>query len=70
MTNWDNLKKFKKYNYDIWVNTPKNHYIITTDQQIFYVDRYNLDYKKTVANLKKAGYTNINIAHIGKNTTF
>lgn len=54
----------------IWVNKPKRHYIITTDQATFTVDLDRLDYRKTIANMRKAGYTNINIACVGYNVTF
>ena len=54
----------------IWVNKPKRHYIITTDQGTFEVDRNRLDYRQTIINLKMAGYTNINISCVGYNVTF
>ena len=59
-----------KDNNTIWINKPKKHYIITTDQKTFYVDRRNLDYKKTIENMKRAGYTNINISFVGYNVTW
>ena len=70
MSRWtDDKKRFSKHGHDIWVGCQK-HYIVTTDQATFYVDRYNLDYKKTIQNLKNAGYTNINITCLGFNTTW
>ena len=62
--------KHKTYNHDIWINKPKRHYIITTKQGTFEIDRDFLDYKKTIENMKKAGYTNINISFVGYNVTF
>jgi len=50
----------------IWINKPKRHYIITTDQKTFTVDSDWLDYKSTIARLKAAGYTGIIINCIGK----
>ena len=49
----------------IWVNKPKRLYIIETDQKTFKVERDWLDYKATVAYLRKQGYTNIHINCIG-----
>ena len=54
----------------IWVNKPKRLYSITTAQGSFYIKSDYLDYKKTVADLKRKGYTNINIAFIGYDVTF
>lgn len=54
----------------IWVNKPKRHYIITTDQKTFEVDRDYLDYKATIARLRAAGYTGIKINYIGKRLTY
>ena len=62
--------KYKKYNHDIWINKPKKHYIVTTDQGTFEHDADYLDYKKTIANFKAAGYTNINITCVGYNVSF
>lgn len=53
-----------------WVNTPPRHYIITTDQGRFEVDREYLNYKATIAALKAKGYTNINICCIGRRYNF
>ena len=50
----------------IWVNKPMRHYIITTDQKTFEIDRDWLDYKATIARLRAAGYTGIKINCIGK----
>ena len=55
----------KNGNYTIWVGRPKRHYIVTTDQGTLEHDAIYLDYKGTIANLKKAGYTNINISCVG-----
>lgn len=52
-------------NYTIWINKPKRLYIVSTDQGTFKVSRERLDYKQTIINMKKAGYTNINISYIG-----
>jgi len=58
--------KHKTYdNHTIWINKPKRRYIVTTAQRQFVVDRFRLDYKQTIVNLKKAGYTNINISCVG-----
>lgn len=46
-------------------STRQNVYIITTDQGQYRVCREWLDYKTTIANMKKAGYTNIVINYIG-----
>ena len=54
----------------IWVNRPKNHYIITADGETFHADAYRLDYKKTILDLRKAGYKKINICCIGKHHTY
>lgn len=70
MSRWTENKRFySKHGNDIWITTP-NIYIVTTDQCTFKVERYKLDYKQTIINLKKAGYTNINICCIGRNVTF
>ena len=51
----------------IWAGTPKNHYIVTTDQGRFHLDADGrIDYKKTIANIKAAGYTNVRITYIGR----
>ena len=60
---------FKTNSGDFWT-APQNIYKITTAQKTFTVSRYRLDYKKTIANLKAAGYTDINITYLGKNVTF
>ena len=46
--------------------TRQNVYIITTDQGQRTICREWLDYKATIAQLKKAGYTNIVINYIGR----
>lgn len=71
MSRWSNrsIRDFNTNNGDFWTG-PRNHYIITTDQTTFHVDRIRLDYKKTIENLTRAGYTNISIVHAGKNVTW
>lgn len=54
----------------IWVNKPMRHYIITTDKARYEIDREYLDYKSTIASLKKAGHNNIKINCIGKRVIF
>ena len=61
--------QYKQYNQNVTWSGPDNVYIVTTDQATFQVIRHRLDYKKTIANLKAAGYTNINICYVGKNVT-
>ena len=53
-----------------WINTPKRHYIITTDQGRAEVDAEYLDYKATKEKFRKAGYTNVNIVCIGRRYNF
>ena len=70
MSRWTNTsaQAFKKH-YTIYP-APPNYYRITTDQGTFDVTRRYLNYKETIANMKKAGYTNINICCLGKNVTW
>ena len=70
MSRWqENKKKFSKRGNDIWISTP-NIYKVTTNQGDFEYRTYNnLDFKKTIENFKKAGYTNINICFIGRDVT-
>ena len=57
-------KWYKRQN--IWDGVYLNHYVVTTDQGTFERDCKWLDYKKTKKNFEEAGYTNVNICHIGK----
>ena len=70
MSRWYHTDKmrFKKH-YDIW-DSPEKLYKVTTDQKEFLVHAKNLDYKKTIENMKRAGYTNINIFCMGRDVTF
>lgn len=70
MSRWtENKRYFSKHGNDIWITTP-NIYRVTTDQGVFDYRTYNkLDYKTTLNNFKKAGYTNINICFIGRDVT-
>ena len=49
----------------IWYNKPIRHYIITTDQGRFEVDREYMNYKETIKKLAAKGYTNIKINCLG-----
>ena len=70
MSRWTQNKFKYKKNYDVWIGADYFIYDITTDQKNFRVWRHNLDYKATRENLKKAGYTNINIVCLGRDVTF
>ena len=71
MSRWtDNKKRFSRNGCNIWVTTP-NIYKVTTDQGDFsYTTSGKLDYRKTLENFKKAGYTNVSIAFLGRDVTF
>ena len=68
MSIWtDNKYKYKKQ-YTVWTGQ-KNLYKVTTAQKDFLVHAIRLDYKKTKENLKKAGYTDINIIFLGRDVS-
>ena len=70
MSRWtENKKKYSNHGCDVWIATPKL-YKVTADGEIFYHrTQGNLDYKKTVINFKKAGYTDINILYMGRDVS-
>ena len=70
MSRWtEDKKRFSKHGLDRWIAIP-NIYRVTTDQGVFEYRTVNrLDYKVTVQNFRKAGYTNINICYIGRDVT-
>jgi len=59
---------FKRDNSTIWHTLP-NVYKITCDQGEFFVSEYRLNYKETIADLKKAGYTHVYITCLGRNVS-
>ena len=67
MSRW---MRHKKFDNTLWIEKPKRHYIITTDQKTFEVEADFLDYKKTIKKLSDSGYTNININYIGFTVKF
>ena len=71
MSRWtDNKKYYSKHGNDIWITTPKI-YKVTTDQRDFTYRTYGkLDYKQTVKNFYKAGFTNVVITYLGRDVTF
>lgn len=48
----------------VWIQ--EKVYIVSTDQGSFTVKAQNLDYKETVKEYYKHGYTNVHIAYIGR----
>jgi hypothetical protein len=71
MSRWtQNKGYYSKHGRDIWITTP-NIYKITTAQKDFYVRSYRqIDYKTTLRELYKQGYTNIVITYLGRDVTF
>ena len=69
MSRWTENKFKYKTNSDYWTAANYFVYEITTDQEIFRVWRRKLDYKKTIQNLKDAGYTNITIVCLGRDVS-
>jgi hypothetical protein len=62
-------QQFKQYNAGTYWTGPKNMYLVTTDQGVFRHSAYHLDYRETVKNFIKAGYTNVSICCVGKDVT-
>lgn len=72
MSRWtDNKRYYSKHGNDIWIDSHYNIYKITTDQKIFdYRTRGRLNYKETLKNFYKEGYTNVNIVYLGREIVF
>ena len=71
MSRWtQNKGYYSKNGCNIWVTTP-NVYKVTTAQKDFLIRSYSrIDYKATLRELYKQGYTNIVITYLGRDVTF
>lgn len=52
----------------MWVR-PDNLYIVSTDQGKFKIRAQRLDYKQTISQYRKEGYTNVRITCLGYDVT-
>lgn len=70
MSRWTNNKKYYSSNgNNIWISTPNVYKVITDQGEIIHRMYGKLDYKQTVKNFYKAGYTNVSIVYLGRDVS-